>query len=610
MIKKYTLTLLLWVVSLALFAGVRITASAPSSVAAGEQFRIEYTVNSDRVSNFSNPNFGGLEVLYGPAQSVQSSYQYVNGRSSHSSSTTLTFLVMAEKPGTYTVSGGVVTAAGGRARANTLRIHVGKGAARRSSVNQGGGMSSSVPVSSGNTKISGKDLFIAATASKTVVHEQEALLLTYKVYAKMNINLTQLNLKMPDLKGFHTQEIPLPQTKSWKMESKGGRNYKTILWSQYVLFPQQTGDLTIPSISAEGIITLPNQNIDPLDAFFNTGAAYRELKKTLVTPAIKVKVLPLPPRPANFSGAVGNFKITAGVTKTTVPANEALNLKVVVDGMGNVKLMKNPDIRFPKEFETYDPKVSDKDQVSSGGVSGTRTFNYTIIPRQQGDFVIPAIEFCYFDLASESYKTIRTQPFKIHVTPGKKGSGTVDDYDGDDELNKDIYNIRKGNVTYVDSVTTFAGSIGQWLWYLIPFVLFVILTVYFREKIAERSNLVLVRNKGANKLASKRLDKARKLMDAGKSGDFYTEIASALWGYVSDKLNIPAAELNRENIAHKLQDVNVDDGLSQDFLSTLDECEFARFAPGNKQETMDKLFKDATNVITAIEQVIKKTGGK
>lgn len=602
--RKFTFFLLHWMVAVAMFAGVRITASAPSSVAAGEQFRIEYTVNSDRVSNFANPNFGGLEVLYGPAQSVQSSYQYVNGRASHSSSTTLTFLVVAEKAGTYTVSGGVVTAAGGRARANTLRINVGKGSSRSTSAG-GRSMASSVPSSSGSAKISGKDLFIAATASKTVVHEQEALLLTYKVYARMNVNLTQLDLKMPDLKGFHTQEIPLPQTKSWKMENKGGRTYKTILWSQYVLFPQQTGDLTIPSISANGIITLPNQNIDPLDAFFNTGAAYREIKKILVTPAIKVKVVPLPQRPANFSGAVGNFRITADVNRTTVPANEALNLRVVVSGMGNVKLMKNPDIRFPKEFETYDPKVSDKDQVNSGGVSGTRTFNYTIIPRQQGDFEIPSITFCYFDLSSESYKTIKTQPFKIHVTKGKKGSGTVDDYDGDSEENKDIYDVEKGQIVISGNPADFFGTAGYYAWYIVLLVLFAGLAVYFRGKIVEHSNVVLMRNKKANKQASRRLEKARRLMVADKSGDFYTEVASALWGYVSDKLNIPVADLNRDNVAAKLGVARIAETVADRFLTALDECEYARFAPGDKKETMDKLFKDATEVITAMEEAFK-----
>lgn len=603
--KKITFLLILWIMAVTSFAGIRITASAPSSVMVGEQFRIEYTVNSDRVSNFSNPSFGGLEVLYGPAQSVQSSYQYINGHASHSSSTTLTFLVVAEKSGTYTVSGGVVTAAGGRARANTLRIHVGKGSGRATSSGQGRRMSSSVPVLSETAHISGRDLFIAATASKTIVHEQEALLLTYKVYARMNVNLTQLDLKIPDLKGFHTQEIPLPQTKSWKMETKGGRTYKTILWSQYVLFPQQSGNLTIPSISADGIIRLPNQNIDPLDAFFNTGAAYREIKKTLVTPSIKVKVIPLPTRPANFSGAVGNFRITADVNRTSIPANEALNLKVTVSGMGNVKLMKNPDIKFPKEFETYDPKVTDKDQVTSGGVSGTRVFNYTVIPRLQGDFTIPSIEFCYFDLSSETYKTIKTAAFKIHVTKGKKGSGSVDDFDGADDENTDIYNVDSGVAVKSGDPADFYGSVGYYFWYVLPLVLFIALSVYYREKIAEYSNVNLMRNKRANKQAVRRLAKASQLMSAGKSEDFYTEVASALWGYISDKLSIPVAELNHENVLNKLRNVHISEESSRRFLSVLEECEYARFAPGNKNETMDKLFKDATEVIMLMEEAFK-----
>ncbi len=601
--KKAIFSLFVWLIA-TLASAVNITVSAPSHVRAGEQFRIEYKVNSDKVSNFKAPSFGGLEVLYGPAQSVQSSYQYINGKASHSSSTTFTFLVVADRPGTFVVGSATVSAGGGRARSKSLQITAGIQGSQRVGSRQGNTTESQAPAASSH--ISGSDLFITATASKQTVHEQEALLLTYKVYARMNVNLTQLDLKMPDLKGFHTQEIPLPQTKSWKLESRGGRQYKTILWSQYVLFPQQTGALTIPSIKANGIIALPNQNIDPLDAFFNTGAAYQEIKKTLVTPSMKINVTPLPTKPATFSGAVGKFNITASVNKQSIPANEALNLKVTVSGLGNLKLMKNPSIQFPKSFETYDPKVSDKDQVTSDGVSGTRVLNYTIIPRQQGDFEIPSIELCYFDLGSESYKTIRTQPFKIHVSKGVKGDGSVNDFDGDDAAQmKDIFDIETGKGDTLSAPADFFGKASYYGLLIALTVVFIALTLYFRERIEANADKAAVRGKKADKLAARRLKKAQALMTAGKSEEFYTEITHALWGYVADKLNIPVEELNKDNAAHKLNEAGVPDTQTSQFLSTLEECEFARFAPGDKDEKMDKLYKEASTVITAMDNALR-----
>ena len=365
----------------------RLVGNAPDHVAVGEQFRLTYTVNTQNVSGFRAGKIPeGLEVLMGPSTSSQSSFQMVNGHTSSTSSITYTYIVSATKNGSYTIPPAKITADGKEITSNTLNIKV--SGTPSTNNNQGGGQRPQQMRAAGSP-ISGSDLFIKVSANKHRVHEQEPVLLTYKVYTL--VDLTQLEGKMPDLKGFHTQEIPLPQQKSFKVETVNGRPYRTVTWSQYVMFPQQTGKLKIPSITFNGMVVQQNRNIDPFEAFFNGGSGYVEVKKAIQAPGIEIQVDPLPTRPAGFSGAVGTFSLSAQLDKTQTKANDPVTLRVVVSGAGNMKLMKEPVVDIPKDFDKYDAKITDKTKISINGVEGNIIYDYLIVPRHQGKFEIPPV---------------------------------------------------------------------------------------------------------------------------------------------------------------------------------------------------------------------------
>ena len=338
--KKYIALLWLCCLTVGIRAAVQIKAAAPDVVEEGEQFRLSFTVNTQDVSNFHLPTLKGFSVDMGPSRSSQSSFQMINGKTSQSSSVTYTYILSALKAGTYTIPAATATVNGKQYRSNTVSIEVVPGSGGGSqSRQQGGGQHERMQMQDAGAKITGKDLFITVTADKQRLYEQEAVVLTYKVYSL--VNLSQLAGGMPDLEGFHTQEIELPQQKSLKMEEHNGRRYGTVVWRQYVLFPQRSGKMTIPSIKFEGIVVQQNRNIDPIDAFFNGGSTMVEVKKTIVAPSLTLQVDPLPsPRPAGFSGAVGKFNISASLTPSEVKTNDALTLRVTVSGSGNMKLMK------------------------------------------------------------------------------------------------------------------------------------------------------------------------------------------------------------------------------------------------------------------------------
>ena len=357
MMRKFTFFLLLILTTVYAWADKKatLTAEAPDVVVSGDQFRLTFTVNTQKVKDFRAPSITkGFDVLMGPSRSQQSSTQIINGKVSSSSSITYTYILMAGDAGTYTIPAASIEAEGEKIFSNAITIKVlpPDQSAGNAKSSQGSSSQSASQVASG--RITNNDLFITATASKTTVHEQEAILLTYKVYTL--VNLRQLFGKMPDLKGFHTQEIELPQQKTFSLEHYKGRNYNTTVWSQYILFPQQTGKLEIPSITFEGVVAVQTISDDPFDAFFNGGSNYVNVSKVIVTPKITVNVNPLPAgKPANFSGGVGEFSITSSINSKEVKTNDAITIKLVISGTGNLKLIANPEIKFPEDFDVYDP---------------------------------------------------------------------------------------------------------------------------------------------------------------------------------------------------------------------------------------------------------------
>ena len=585
---------------------ITFTANAPEVIVSGDQFRLSYTITSQKVRDFRAPSIQGFEVLMGPSRSTQSSTQIINGNVTSTSSITFTYILMAGKEGTYKIPGATIVADGDNYTSNSVEIKVLPSDQSAGSSNGNSARSSRDQANSG--KISNQELFMMATASKTNVYEQEAILLTYKVYTQ--VNLTGLRGDVPDLKGFHTQEVELPQQKTFTLEHYNGRNYNTTVWRQFVLFPQQTGKIEIPSVTFEGTVSQRMASSDPFDAFFN-GGNYVNINKNLVTPKLTINVKELPEgKPANFSGGVGEFTLSSSISTQDLKTNDAVTIKLVISGTGNMKLINTPEVAFPQDFEIYDPKVENKFNLTRNGLAGNKVIEYLAIPRHAGTYTIPPIEFSYFDLKSQSYKTLKTDAYTLNVAKGEGNSDqVVANFTSKEDLKvlgQDIRYIKTGETRLAKKDDYFFGSMNYYLWYLIPLVLFITFMVIYRKQAMENANVAKVRTKKANKVATKRMKNAGKLLAEKKSEAFYDEVLKALWGYISDKLSMPVSQLSKDNIEEELQKHQVADELIKEFINNLNECEFARYAPGNQDEKMDKIYSSAIDVISKMENSIKR----
>ena len=613
MMRKYFFLILMIAVSLQMFADDKVTlrASAPEVVVNGDQFRLTYTVNSQDVKDFLAPQAKGFDVLMGPSRSQQSSTQIINGKVSSSRSITYTYILMAVSEGTFNIPAASIEVDGEKIFSNPLTIKVLPKDKEQGNSNQSqgnGGISSRNQKTSG--RITDKDLFILATASKTKVHEQEAILVTYKAYT--TVDLRQLLGKMPDQQGFYVQEVELPTQKTFKLEHYNGRNYNTVVYRQYVLFPQKSGKLEIPAVTFDAVVA---QRVavsdDPFEAFFN-GGGYVEVNKKIVAPKVVINVDPLPSKPEGFSGGVGTFSLKSDISTTELKANEAVTIKLTISGTGNMKLVSAPEVKFPHDFEIYDPKIEDNYELTANGLSGTKTIEYLAIPRHAGNFTIPAIEFKYFDIKTEKYNTLATEPYELKVAKGDGSSVSqqvIADFTNKENvkvLGTDILFIKTGDTVLRQKGNYFFGTVTYYLWYIIPFVLFVVFVVIYRKQAIESANVAKVKTKKANKVATKRMKQAGKLLSENKVNEFYDEVLKALWGYISDKLNIPVSKLSRDNIEAELSGHGVSEELIKEFIDALSECEFARYAPGNQNEAMDKVYSASVDVISKMENCIKR----
>lgn len=583
---------------------VSFTASAPDAVVVGDQFRLSYTVTTQKVKDFRAPSIKGFDVLMGPSRSQQSSTQIVNGNVTSTSSITFTYILMANTAGEYTIGGASIVADGNQMVSNSVKIKV-----LPQDQNSNGGQGGSSAHSSSGTSVSDQDLFITATASKTNVFEQEAFVLTYKIYTRES-NLQLNNAKLPDFKGFHSQEIEMTTNARWTPEHYRGRNYYTTVYRQFVLFPQQSGKLYIDPAQFQMTIGKPVQSDDPFDAFFNGGSNVIEIKKSIATPKIAINVSPLPAgKPADFSGGVGEFTVSSSINSKELKTNDAITIKLVISGTGNLKLISNPEIKFPEDFEVYDPKVDNQVRLTREGLTGNRVIEYLAIPRHAGTYKIPGVSFSYFDIRSKSYKTLKTEEYVVNI---EKGAGNADqviaNFTNKEDLKvlgEDIRYIKQNEVTFQPKGSFFYGSMSYWLFYIIPALAFIIFFIIYRKQAAENANVAKVRTKKANKVATKRMKLAGKLLSENKKDAFYDEVLKALWGYISDKLNIPVSRLSKDNIEEKLRNHGVSEELIKDFLNALNDCEFARFAPGDESQAMDKVYASSIEVISKMENSIK-----
>ena len=601
---------------------VSFTAQAPSAVVRGERFRISYKVTDGTPKQFRAPDMKGLSVLAGPSTSTSQSTSIVNGQVTSSSSYTYTFIVVADEEGDYTLEGATVTVGNNTYTSNGLTIKVlppdsnqpqqnNRQSQQGQSSQRGSTQQPQQNRQSASDEIGPNDLFMLATVDKTTVYEQEALLLTFKVYCSTSLELSSLSNKMPDLKNFHVQEVELPRRKEFQLERYNGRNYQTLVWSQYVLFPQQAGELEIPATTFEGVISQPvrTSTNDIFDFFYNSGR-YIDIKKDLVTRRIALTVKPLPSgKTKAFYGGVGDFSISSSISSTEVTANDAVTVKVVLSGTGNLKLVKTPELDLPKDFDIYDPKVDNKYTIKGGRQTGNKVYEYLFIPRHAGEYRIPALEFQYFDPQSGSYKTLTTEEYQLNVAKGQGGDDSPSSmsYVSKEDLKYVGQDVRfhntGGNLRQTGDM--FFGSTLFWMLLALPVVLLALLVIISRKRISDNANIARVKVKKASSTASKRLKSARRLMAEGNKEKFYDEIMRALSGYLSDKLVIPVANLSKDNIGEELRKRKVSDELVSQVIGLLDDCEFARYAPGDDTGRMDRLYEQAAGTISALEDVVR-----
>lgn len=585
---------------------VTFTASAaPDVVAVGDQLRLSYTVNTQKVKDFRVPSIKGFDVLMGPSRSY--SRQNFNGNVTEN--LTYTYILLAKAEGEYTIPGATLSVGKDQYLSNSVKIKVLPADQSSNTQGAGSGQGGRNSSSSSGTSISNNDLFITATLSKTNVYEQEAILLTYKIYTVVDLRGFD-NVKLPDFKGFHSQEVELPNDRRWGLEHYKGRNYHSTIYRQFVLFPQQSGKLTIDAARFDASVEKMEEVVDPFEAFFNGGGGSIQIKKTLMTPKLTVDVKSLPAgKPTDFSGGVGEFTISSSINSTDVKTNDAITIKLVISGTGNLKLVSDPEVKFPEDFEVYDPKVDNKFRLTNAGLSGNKVIEYLAIPRNAGTYKIPPIKFSYFDIKSRSYKTLTTEEYVVQVAKGAgNATQTIANFTNKEDLkvlNEDIRFIKQNDVKLMPKGEYFYGSTTYWLFYLIPGILFITCFVLYRKQIAANANVARVRTKKANKVAVKRMKQAEKLLAANKKDEFYDEVLKALWGYISDKLNIPVSRLSKDNIEEELLKYGVSDDLIKEFLNALNSCEFARFAPGDANQAMDKVYTESFEVISKMENSIK-----
>lgn len=609
--KKIYFFLTLFLIPLLGFAqDISFKAAAPKTVVVGQQFRLEYIVNSDGTKDLRIPELTDFDVLAGPYESVSRSEMFVNGQRSSSITIKYTYTLLAKNEGTFTIPAGSIKVKNSEYKSNSLQVKVLP--ADQAGGGQHGASNQPAQRPSGNdgSQVIGSDeMFVRMHVSKSSAYENEGISVSFKLYSLYD-QVSFKEIKFPDFEGFIVQDVELPDDRQWSLESYNGRNYRTVLLKQSVLFPQRSGEIKIGPGKFDCIVQVRARN--EVRSIFDNPFFYTNVVKPLATSGATISVKALPSgKPASFTGAVGDYKMTSSISTENLKSNESVTVKVAITGSGNIKLISNPEIVFPNDFEIYDPKVDLNLKISGGGVTGGKTIEYLAIPRYAGDFTIPSAEFSFFDPKSGTYKTLRTEEYKLHVEKGEEGAGGAVFSNASNKedlkfLGKDIRYIKTGDFSFNKKKDYFFGSVFYIVLYILPLILFIVFFIIYRKQVKENANIALVRTKKANKVASKRLKTAGVLLRENKREEFYDEVLKALWGYLSDKLNIPVASLTKDNVETELMKYGVDESLIKEFMDILNTCEFARFAPVQDEHEMDKVYESTVQAIDKMENTIKK----
>ena len=599
---------------------ISFIASARTVVAVGDRFQITYTVN-DNGSDFTSPDFGSLSVLSGPNRSSSSSIQYINGSMSQSAQLTYTFVVMATKEGTVNIPRASIKVNGHVYKSNALSIKVIKGNAAVQTQTQrqnGSGNNSRGSGNSNNSLVKSDDVLVKALVSNRNPYIGEQVIVTYQFYFKINLADASVK-KQTSFPGFWTKDL-------MNSKQRPKQTTKVINGSQYVvqdisrtaLFPQKSGKITIDPMelacTAQVAVHKKRKKRDPFEDFFDDPFFNRNVKNVKFNVksnklVIDVKPLPQENKPASFKGAVGEFTFAAKIDRTNLTANDALTVTITVSGKGNLELIDPPQVKFPVDFETYDPKITNRIRTGSGGISGYKKFEYLAIPRNPGDFVIPPVSFSFFNPKDRKYYTYSSDEYKVHVDKGNGSSNGISYSSSAQEdihyIGKDIHHIKTGAVVLKPVGNFFFASGIFYGLAMLPLLLLLIIWIVKRMREKRMGNMDLVKNKKATKIARARLHKAEKLRKDGNDKAFFDEIAQALWGYIADKFNVSQAELSMETIKQKLTERGVNEEVTGRFVNVINDIEFARFAPGDTAGKMENIYNEAIDAILQAEKALK-----
>ncbi len=610
MVKK---SILFLGIAIACWSGMaqetRLVMSAPNAVNAGDQFRLTFQINK-KGENLKLPELSNFDVLMGPSYSSSTSIQIINGHTTQTHEYSYTYILRAREEGTFTIRPGSVEVDGTVYESNPLTIQVVKGQA---GAQPAPGQSQPSPgqqeAAQGNsTGISRSDLFIRLELSRHQAYKGQQILAVVKLYANPNLPLSGFEeVNLPTYEGFYTQDIEIPQQINFTREVYNDRIYQAGVLKKTLLFPQQSGTLTIKPFT---ITTLVQQRVRPRSLFDDFFTGIQTVRAKLTSDAVTVSVKELPPPPPGFTGGVGDFKISSSLSNEEVTTNDAVTLKLNISGTGNMRLLQPPKLELSGEFELYDPNTTDNVRATEGGLSGTKTIEYLFQPRYEGNFNIPSMNIAWFNPATGQYTTHTTPEYGLKVAKGQgdtstAGAGVARKQDLQ-LIGQDIRFISQKMEKLVPRGKAFFGSTLFWALYLLGAAAFGFFVVAYRKKMEENANLALMRNKKANRVARTHLKTAAAYLKKEQEEPFHDSVLKAFWGYLSDKLGIPLAELKRETAVTGLEARNVDPALIGDFLSVLDACEFSRFAPAAGTRSMQELFDQAALVISKMEKQIKR----
>lgn len=582
---------------------IKLTATAPSSVIQGSRFQLVYTVNAE-ATNLRMPNVTDFQILMGPTTSQSTSVQIINTQVSRTVTYSFTYILRANSVGRFTIAPASIEINGRVIESNPVVIEVvASNDPNVAQADQQAGVQEAGAIAE-------EDLYITMTANKTNVWQDEPVIITTRIYTRVNLESIS-DVRQPSLPAFIVKELNETQGPiQWAVQNIDGRTYNVATFNQILIYPQSPGRHTIEPKSIEFLVRQrqARQSRSLFEDFFETT---RTVRRRVNSQPLVINVRPLPsPRPANFSGIVGDVSMSITPSQTEARVNDGITIRAEISGIGNHHLARNPQLNIPVEFESFEPNVTNNITQTPQGGRGSRIVETLVIPRHPGSFVIPPVEYSYFNLSTGQYQTLRSQAITIDVegtaTPATTTQAMPASREAVQQLGRDIRFIKTNEINLRPANTFLFGSSWFIISYITALVLFAALFIIFKRRLKENSNLTLVKNRRANKMAVKKLKKASSHLKNGNQEGFYEELSRALWGYTSDKLSIPLSQLNKDNARSILAHGGVDANLSEEFLGIIETCEYARYAPNNDHQERDHLYKRAIETISNLEGRLKK----